>query len=393
MRSAKIALGLASLLVGLLLGEVLLSWIKPQLYRRPRVWQFDRELGWAHIPRASGWLVKPEFEVEYHINADGLRDRKYKREKAAQIYRLLVFGDSFAEGWGVQLEESVSKQLEKMGQGTGGKAGFEVINFGVAGYGTDQEMLLFQKLGQFYQPDRVLVFFYANDLLNNALPRGIGAERGNKPFFKIGRDQRLRLHGVPVKKAVFWDEKVRASRPWPARLRYYLGQHWHLFALIDKALAPAVSKDRQQRYYEALYGTKGDSRLEGMWELTGRLLQAFHFSIRQAGAEMLLVYVPAIVQAEEGNWRYKRDLHGLIGEFDLQKPNRKIAELAKRYGIPVLDLYEPFKQASRTRQLYYRESHWNAQGHALAASLIWDCLHGERNISGPLERQIGVRRE
>ena len=89
---------------------------------------------------------------------------------------------------------------------------------------------------------------------------------------------------------------------------------------------------------------------------------------------MLLVYVPAIVQVEETNWRSKRDLYGLIGEFDLQKPNREIARLAAAYGIPLLDLYEPFMRVSEREELYYRESHWNVRGHALAANLIGDYL-------------------
>jgi lysophospholipase L1-like esterase len=374
LKGAKTILGLMSLLVGLLVCEALLSWLKPQLYRRPHVWQFDSELGWEHIPGASGWLVKPEFEVEFRINADGLRDRDYSRKRPPQGRRLLVMGDSFAEGWGVQLEESVSKQLEKQVQKAAPDKAFEVINFGVAGYGTDQEMLLFEKLGLSYEPDQVLVLFYPNDLINNANRQGVGAERGYKPYFRLGRDDRLQLLGVPVKRTRFWDENFWASRPWQERLWRHLGQHWHLYALVDKALAPEIPRAHQQKFYENLYGTRSNQKVDQTWELTGKLLQAFHASVQRVGAEMLLVYVPAIVQIEDDNWRSKRDLHGLIGDFDLKRPNREIARFAARYGIPLLDLYDPFKRASEREKLYYRESHWNARGHALAANLIGDYL-------------------
>jgi len=50
----KIAILTSSLILSLLLAEALVSWLYPQLSRRPKVWQFDPELGWGHIPSASG---------------------------------------------------------------------------------------------------------------------------------------------------------------------------------------------------------------------------------------------------------------------------------------------------------------------------------------------------
>ena len=374
MRGAKVILGSVSLLISLLICEALLGWLRPQLYRRPQGWQFDDVLGWKHIPRASGWLVKPEFEVEYRINGAGLRDLDYGRRRPLEGRRLLVMGDSFAEGWGVQLEESVSKKLEKKLQKTAPKKTFEVLNFGVAGYGTDQEMLLFEELGRFYQPHLVLVLFYVNDLINNANRQGIGAERGYKPYFRVGRDGGLQLRGVPVRKTPFWDENFWDTRPWQERLLRHLSQHWHLYALTNKSLAPEVPRAQRQKFYESLYGVQSNRSLDQIWELTGKLLQAFHAKIQGAGGQMLLVYVPAIVQVDKTNWRSKRDLHGLIGEFDLQKPNREITRLAAAYRIPLLDLCEPFVRVSEREELYYRESHWNVRGHALAANLIGDNL-------------------
>ena len=377
LRGAKIALGLASVCLGVLLGEILLSWVDPQVSRRSRVWQFDPDLGWEHIASSTGWMVGPEYEVEIRINADGLRDRSHSREKEAGTRRVLVFGDSFVEGWGVRLEDSVSKLLEENLQQRSASSSVEVINFGVAGFGTDQEMLLFEKLGSQYRPDQVLVFFYANDLANNSSRMGIGAERGYKPQFRLGRNGQLFLTGVPVKKVPFWDEDAWRAQPWKRRLGKYLYEHWHLYVLLHKVLAPAeVKAEQRQMFYESLYGKGYDPRIGQAWELTGRLLQSFKEKVVGANAQLLLVYVPAIVQVEEENWTMKRDLYGLIGEFDLRKPNRELARLAARYDIPMLDLNEEFARQARRQILYFRESHWNPQGHALAARLVADYLDG-----------------
>jgi len=264
----------------------------------------------------------------------------------------------------------------------------EVINFGVAGYGTDQELLLFEKQGRLYQPDAVVVFFYANDLWNNTADKGIGAERGYKPFFRVGRDGGLHLAGVPVKKTRYWDESWLAAQPWHRRLGRYGHQHWHLYVLLEKALAdPEVSPGQRQQFYEGLYGRDVAGRWRPLWDLTGRILQAFKETVARTGAEMLLVYAPAIVQIEEENWRTKRELHGLVGEFDRRKPSRELARLAAQHDIPFVDLSGPFAEAAEEQRLYFRDSHWNERGHALAAQVVGDYLL-QRNVGNP-----GARRD
>jgi len=366
---------LAGLLVGLMLSEALVGWLHPQLYQRPDVWQFDPQLGWSHIPGSSGRLVTPEFDVEISINRDGLRDADYPRDKPVHAHRILLFGDSFVEGWGIRQEDTVAKVLERRLRADSLAAAYgrtEVINFGVAGYGTDQALLLFGKQGRHYQPDRVIAFFYGNDLWNNALSRGIGSERGLKPRFRIGKGGGLELSGVPVKRAQFWDRtKSDPGGSW-SRVESYLTENWHFYVLLRKALAPAsVPRGRQGDFYGALYGADPGGRYRELWALTGRVIGALGDSVRDAGAQLLLVYVPAIVQIEEENWRMKRDLHELTGDFDLTKPNRYLLEIASREKIPLLDLYKPFrKEALKGRTLYYRDSHWNVAGHALAADEI-----------------------
>ena len=375
MKGYNILLGLASLVVGLLVCEALLSWVQPQVSRRPAgVWQFDAELGWQHAPSSSGRLVTAHYDVEYRINADGLRDRAYPRTAAAGTARILVFGDSFVEGWGVEVEESVSKQLEEALGAAVADLEVEVINFGMAGYGTGQELLFFRRLGRLYQPDQVILVFYPNDLWNNGNRTGIGAERGFKPYFRLGPEGRLQLLGIPVVRARFWDPEAWASLPWRQRLHRYLGQHWHLYAWGAKLLSPEIPRRQSRDYYEGLYGTGDPDRWARRWELTGHLLLAFREAVERAGADLLLVYAPAIVQIDEKDWHQKREANGLTGPFDLRGPNRQLARLAARYGISLLDLSEPFKLASGEQRLYYPESHWTAAGHALAADLIGDYL-------------------
>ncbi|MCY3736139.1 MAG: SGNH/GDSL hydrolase family protein [Gemmatimonadaceae bacterium] len=372
-RGSKVLLAIGGLTAGLLLSEGLLGWWKPQVSRQPSLWRFDDRLGWHHVPGASGWMRRPEFEVEMSINAAGLRDREYPLDRPSGGWRLLLFGDSFVEGWGVPAQDVVSSRLEARLKTEAAATPVEAINFGVAGYGTDQELLLFEQSGKRYRPDQVLLFFYANDLINNASDRGIGSERGYKPYFRVDPRGRLRLRGVPVKRSRFWDGS--SAWPWEHRLDKYLKERLHVYAALRKAWSGAgVPEGSRQRFYEVLYGVEDDPTAERYWRLTGEILRAFRESASRAGAELILVYAPAIVQVEQENWRMKRDLFGLIGEFDLDKPNRRLAVEAARDGVPLLDLTPSFRKHTGHRRLYYEESHWTPEGHALAARLVADYL-------------------
>ena len=364
----KIALALVSLILGIALCELALSLLHPQLFRRPPVWCYDPELGWSHVPDRVGRLVTPEFDVEMRINSIGLRDREFADAKAAGVRRVALFGDSFVEGWGVPIEAAVSRRLEACLRRE--NAAVEVANFGVAGYGTDQALLFFEQQGPRFGADEVVLFFYGNDLWNNASRRGIGAERGFKPYFRVRGNGRLVLAGVPVKESSFWQQPAD-SWPLAARLERYFSQHWHLYRLLQKAWQPEVPRGQQQDFYAGLYGA--DARFAPAWALTGRLLAAFKRSVEQRGARLTVVYVPSIVQVEEDNWRAKRDLYGLIGEFDLRKPNAQLAGFAEQHGFALLDLLDEFREKAQHQTLYWRDSHWNAAGHALAAERL--CAH------------------
>ena len=97
------------------------------------------------------------------INSEGLRDYEYIRHKEAGIFRIVGVGDSSLFGWGVPLEDSGLKVLERrLNEKSGGRR-FEVINFGVPGYNTAMEAEMFIRRCLEYEPDLVLLNFNTND--------------------------------------------------------------------------------------------------------------------------------------------------------------------------------------------------------------------------------------
>jgi hypothetical protein len=91
-------------------------------------------------------------------------------DKPAGIFRIAVLGDSYVEASHVDIADRVTERLERElnQRSVFGTSRVEVLNFGVAGYGTFNELQTLKHEAWNFQPDLVLVcFFSGNDLGNN----------------------------------------------------------------------------------------------------------------------------------------------------------------------------------------------------------------------------------
>ncbi len=78
--------------------------------------------------------------IQVHTNSFGFRDYEFNSEKSDNTIRIATLGDSFEEATQMPVEYTWPKIMEKNLSTLLGKK-VEVYNFGVSGYGTDQEWL------------------------------------------------------------------------------------------------------------------------------------------------------------------------------------------------------------------------------------------------------------
>src|SRR5712671_6695438 len=97
------------------------------------------------------------------INSQGLRDYEHTRHKEPGTFRIVGVGDSSLFGWGVPIEDSGLKVLERRLNEKSRAHTFEVINFAVPGYNTAMEAETFVQRCLEYAPDLVLLNFNTND--------------------------------------------------------------------------------------------------------------------------------------------------------------------------------------------------------------------------------------
>lgn len=118
---------------------------------------------WIHgwTPGQVHHLPSTEFDFEYAINADGVRDLEHELAKPEGVRRIVIFGDSFVEGVGAQREQSWPAQLEGLLGSSG--AAVEVFNAGVSGSDPCFEVQLLKQRFLRYEPDLVIVSLNASD--------------------------------------------------------------------------------------------------------------------------------------------------------------------------------------------------------------------------------------
>jgi SGNH hydrolase-like domain, acetyltransferase AlgX len=390
---------LAGVLVALALGEVLLRVVAPgtrgihvhptdvmrdRFINHDRIGRYDELLGWTLQPDAVGENRGREFRHEIRTNSDGFRDDEFPAGRDPAKRRIVLLGDSFGMGWGVRRNEMLASRLESALPHT------EVINLSVAGYGTDQEVLLYERDGARYAPDLVmLLFVVGNDLENNSRVSRLY----RKPYFLPDGDG-IALHDVPVPYTVIRSEKVPVTRS-PFPVHDWLDAHSALYAFAFQELAGIdLLRERWEesgRLHRqiAVFGRPQTDILrrtpppgiEAAWWVTDRLLLRFRDDVRKAGAIPLVVIVPSHLQVYPEIWNDAcRELHFNPADFDVLLPNRHLVAFCGREGIPVLDLLPDLREAAGTSlPLYFHtDPHWTAEGHrrateALAAYLR---LHG-----------------
>ncbi|MBI3724669.1 hypothetical protein HY251_12040 [bacterium] len=92
-----------------------------------------------------------------------------------------------------------------------------------------------------------------------------------------------------------------------------------------------------------------------------------------------MIIIPDEVQVDERELAATCRASDLRAEdYDLEQPQRRVSELARSLGVPCVDVLPEFRKQGRQGGLYIeKNTHWNARGHALAASLLGPVVEAE----------------
>ncbi len=185
----RLMMVLGGLLVGLLVGEVTVRiLVRHTRFMRmpihaamgPRMQEAEDSLmGWELIPGLEldvptqqlnltissygCWVEEEEIVRPVRINSRGFRGPEWDDTPAAGVTRIAMVGDSHIFGEGLLEEEIFSTRLgAHLGERYPDRT-FEVLNLGVSGYNTEQELQVVRRRALPADPDVVLVGYCTND--------------------------------------------------------------------------------------------------------------------------------------------------------------------------------------------------------------------------------------
>ncbi len=332
-RSRRLLMSGVSALIGIGVALALVEGIVTLLFDEPVQPRYVYDAGYgvrANQPGISTRHYVPgDYEVAINTNSAGMRGkREYPLEKPDGVRRILVLGDSFAFGYGVEDEEVVSARLEsELNGGVSVSGSYEVLNLAVSGFGQAEELVTWRARGRAYRPDVVLLFYFENDIGNNAVAN----------LFRLDANGVLEpaatefLPGVRTRELLYKFPPIR-----------WLFEHSQAWNLVRNRLSGIVQNSLLQKQGLEKFN---DTSAKGI-DLTRALLRQLVDEIRADGARPVIVIIP--------------DRKQMDSTFPFT-----VAEV-EALGASLLD-----GRSFLVREDYYnRDSHWRPIGHAKTAAQL-----------------------
>ncbi|MDD9876948.1 MAG: GDSL-type esterase/lipase family protein [Magnetovibrio sp.] len=155
-----------------------------------------------------------------------------KVDLSADRRRVLVYGDSFTFGWGLELKDTYYRALHRAARALDPR--LQLLNAGVGGYASGHVKKLLERHLPAIKPAAAIYFFNSNDLIDNT----ITDVNYRVTAFRIGDDGRGVL------------DDVRPFAPWKRFLLNHtpyawLNRHSHLFLLAKDLLKRGLAWTRE----------------------------------------------------------------------------------------------------------------------------------------------------
>lgn len=300
-------------------------------------------------PLFHGVLRSGEYTTAVAINDRGFRGGPWRTDAPL---RVLVVGDSFTFGYGVQESEAYPAVLARMSAGEGCPAA--VYNAGVPGYGTLQERRIAHELVAAVRPQVVVLGFTVGSDLSDNLEQGIRPEAG----YEV-RDGFLVQKGTP-------------SRT-PLPLKAWMQERSHLYVLLQRARVRRAIQSAQgvrtRRECEHFLAVEPCGDMAIAWELTKEALRDMAALCADAGARLIVLLVPHPVQVDDRLWDRERAGVTQREAWGRCAVQERITALCQELNITCVDPLPAF-HARHEKLFFTLDRHLTVPGHATVARAL-----------------------
>jgi lysophospholipase L1-like esterase len=305
-------------------------------------------------PGTSGY----GWETEIRINSHGFRGREYSLQKPAGTFRIVVIGDSITFGNRLAPEENYPAVLESLYQQAGKSV--EVLNLGLGGYDTLQEVATLKDIGLSFDPDLVILGYCIND---------IGIASGNVNYIR-----RLQQYGHWV---------------YRSRLAQFLRIQLDRIELKQFAQQANRAESFDETYRDYLANIEGDGELDRLVKTLKKRLETENIQqpfvkdyTQESRLRRLRFAFEQLQQLQKLKSEKDFDVMVLAFPFLLEGNDQQAFDVirqivrheAERLDFTTIDLHPFFSTAGFDSLMIKPDDgiHPNAQGHLIAAQLLFE---------------------
>ena len=290
--------------------------VRPQVVAWPELIEFVPEIGWKNRGGQRVRVRGDRGEQTFRVTTDA---EGWRGSVSIDDAEMLVFGDSFAFGHGVDDGDFFAERV----------AGVRTKALGVNGYNLVQELFWMERLGDRLAGKSVVwLVFYGNDLMDNLHPN---VRHYRTPF--------VRAPGDSGEWEIVTDH-VRPE-PWPFDPRW---------GYADKMAELCCSTYHSERAYSAFDFLLGQA--------TERC--------QAVGARLSVLGIPDVTLIDPAERERLRRRAGDPDTFDPGIPDRRLSESCRNRGVS-------FATLSGVVELHDHlagDCHWNARGHGRVAEVL-----------------------
>lgn len=265
--------------------------------------------------------------VEFETNSSGFRTGEFNYDLNDEELRVIVIGDSYAFGYGVSEGSSFPSILQKNLNREYPDKRVRVINLGIPGYNTAQELATLREVGLSLRPKLVLLAYHLNDI-----------ERLSE-----SRNERVwTLKGI-----------LDSAKEHIHLLRYFLPRVVSLARSFHIGVKSTATAEVQEYITEGPAWKQNQDTLKELFGLCAKM----HWRLG-------IVVLPYIVDLS--------DRHPCIDAY------QEVVVFCRAQGVPVVNTFDYFRGLN-ARKLWINafDGHPNAEGHALIAKAAADLVKTE----------------
>ena len=372
-----IAAVLIGLLISLFIAEIAIRISNAVDHKERKIWIPDPYLGMVHAPNNKFRYqddAKVEFDIQHRTNSFGLMGPEISLEKANDVFRIILLGDSYTEALQVEEGKSFARRLESMLQQdfrVKGKS-VEVLNAGVSGYSPIIQYLYFKRDLAKLNPDLVVLQLFTNDVFEDN---------------KFKAMSLLDSEGFPVKIHTYFLDKYSKAiyfyrfHQWLLNVsRFY--EYVYTWSVKRNKNLPINKEMRQLDEFHDInqfFIVQDDRPLfkditfrDQAWANTEKYLSKLNNLVQQKDADFALFYIPTEAQLTLVEYSPHAQMY-----FSRQANtyfNDLLVNFSQTYQVPFLDLLDRFELLKQEGLYYPGDGHLNEKGHRVVAKALYDFL-------------------